>query len=183
MATGDTQGNNPERSSTIVPYYLLDANVLGKLFSNVKCVIQETENLQRDGGNFIITEPIKFEFLKPSTEKTHISKRESLLSQYTDTFLPISDDVTQTALQISKIYGLLRIEASRISYVDILTAAFLRKYHSSLILLTMDIQDFPPALFDVIKVDSLEETTIRFVMMHLKFSEPRFLDYKARFGI
>jgi hypothetical protein len=129
---------------------------------------------------FLLSEAIKFEFMRSATAKDVAIKREEILNSLATEVLPLSSDIRDEALIIGQIYHLNKVPANQVSYVDILNACMMKKYSGSLTLMTLDIQDYPPCLFDTVDIRDLSTNNNHCILSYYRFSEERYSVFKKQ---
>ncbi len=111
----------------------------------------------------VIEEATRFEFLRGSKSKAHLHAKEEYLNlllgkaKERQMILPLSDDILKNARMLANIYSNKNGSLSRqISATDCLIAAQLMKYEQSLLLATLDNDDFPLFIFDRIGIHTID---------------------------
>ncbi len=139
---------NTEATRGLGKNYLVDTCVLAKYVVQRTIFREEFDRLEREG--FLCTnEAIQFEFSRGKIFK----EQRDIYNEITKkiTVLSLEPEVRRDALTIAQIYKSHSINEKQISYIDVLNASMAKKFHRNLLIMILDIQDYPPCLFDTIR--------------------------------
>ena len=122
----------------------------------------------------VVNEFIKFEFLRGCQKQSHITDKTNFLDSLSGVSLPTTQDILNTAIDIANIYQNKNIPNSKISIVDCYISAYLQKYNQSLILLTLNNDDFPLILHDRVEIVTIDTQKDILVLGFYKFNINKF---------
>lgn len=139
-----------------------------------------------------INEFIIFEFLRSVSNPWDLKEKQELLNQLNAFELPITQDIFIDARRLSNLYYLrqenkkyfdktdilpIKKDCSKISFIDCMLGAQLKKYWSTgsgLYLATMNIDDFPPLIFDRVILYPIDTAMDIRVIGILRFNQKKY---------
>lgn len=167
-----TSGANARRLGN---HYLLDSCILIKFLENRELFLKEFKRLQQDyAAVFCISEAVEFEFLRGKILKEQRKAASDLLSAISSYPITLDQPTRGKALTISQIYKLNGVKESQISYIDVLNASLLKKHEERMILMTLDHQDYPTCLLDLVEMRQIEAPKERIIVGYYVFSKTKF---------
>ncbi len=102
----------------------------------------------------IINEFIKFEFLRGCQTKSQIETKTNFLDALSGFTMPIDSNILEGAIEISNIYSNKQLK--QVSRVDCYISAYLKKYHGSLFMITLNNSDYPLLLHDRLYIHTID---------------------------
>lgn len=138
-------------------YIFLDNDFLGKLLSNkdfYSDFIKITKN-----GFLIIDSFTEFEFKRDLYHPVQVEIREQFVEENFYIALDnqsIYQQIKTNALILSKIYN-FKNQSNKISYIDLIIAGRIMSNPNKYLLITGNRSDFPPCIFDVLRVLNIED--------------------------
>jgi hypothetical protein len=122
----------------------------------------------------VITDFIRFEFLKGCKTKKQIEAKNNYLSSFVFMDLPFSQEIIKSATSISNIYSNKNINSNQISIIDLCNSAFLKKHSKDLFLISLDNSDYPICLHDRVDVITIDTDKEILTFGIYKFNEDKF---------
>ncbi len=132
-------------------HILFDSCVVGELFKDISSLKDLLELLEKEECVLCINNFIKLEFLRIAQKQSEYKQLEEFLNKHFF-LLPTTPDIYESAFQLASIYNLCNVKNKQISITDILNGTFLQKYSQNLLLLTLDIYDYPLGIFNRVSV-------------------------------
>lgn len=167
-------------------YILLDTNII--IYSaKYKIEFQSFfDSLKRYHIQTGIDSAIQLEYLRSADTAQNLQKKYSFLKGLLGDdpmVLPINEEIFIDARRISNMYFYLKLKSKqKISTVDCLLAAQLKKYKDTLLLATLNHSDFPTQLFDREAIFTVELPDSVLPVGIYSFSEQKYNNLVYRFS-
>jgi rRNA-processing protein FCF1 len=160
-------------------HILLDTNILinsAKYQTEFEVFFDE---LKQNNISPTIDNAIKLEFLRSANTQRNLSIKINYLNLLLGNDekrldLPITEDTLIDARRISNLYYFLNLKKQKISFVDSIISAQLKKYSSNLFFATINNQDFPLQIFDRLFVTNVDANSELFTIGIYAFSEKKY---------
>ncbi len=133
-------------SSLKAKYLLLDTNIFRDSSVQPTAYNEFFNVLKKANVTLATTDFVKYELLKGSSDTNKYEAKETLVHNVVDVLLPISPNTIKLGYELITRYG---IEGTALHVTDLLLGALLMQYKESMRLLTRDISDFIPRIFDL----------------------------------
>lgn len=127
-------------------YLLLDTNVFIDASINYSEFEKFFNQVRLNDITLVTIEAVIIEFLKGALDKQKMEAKLALVTEITETRLPIAKDIFGN---IQNLLSLYKEEGKGVSVVDFLLGGMLVQYPQNLFLLTKNTTDFPTNIFNL----------------------------------
>ncbi len=104
----------------------------------------------------VITDFIRFEFMRGCKKKEHSEVKKNYLDSFVFMDLPFVYEIIKDATLIANLYANKNINNNQISLIDLCNSAFLKKHSENLFLITLDNNDYPVCLHDRVDIQTID---------------------------
>ena len=130
-------------------YLLLDTSVFIDAFNHPSEFTEFLNDLRIQEVTLLTIDLVKIEFLKGAPDDDRYKEKEALIDKIVDEILIPTPDITTNVYSLLKKY---RLDGKAASITDLHLGAYLKKFASSLYLLTRNPSDFPLNVFKLMSV-------------------------------
>lgn len=166
-------------------YVILDTNILSQMMKEHRALKFRPifDFLQEHNAAPFLTDAIFFEVVGFINNKEERKFVISALKKFAFPKLPITTEDVETAILLSSCYKQAdpNISSKQISFCDCLNAAQLVHYGDKAFIVTADIHDYPISIFDIKKVQIIEDGRQAVVVGFITYNAKKWGDAKKAF--